>query len=59
MMQASETTIPNPISAACTDCEQTRRFTADTADSDELTITYECVECGHEIRLDLDPEASQ
>lgn len=43
------------LPATCVNCEMLRNFQMASGDEESLTVTYECPECSHTLRLDLDP----
>ena len=47
--------IPRPLHSHCVGCAAWRAFTPVDGDTDALVCTYECEDCGHELKLRLDP----
>jgi uncharacterized protein YlaI len=43
------------LSLTCIACKDLRNFEMDTGNADGPWATYACMECGHRVRLDLDP----
>lgn len=47
------------LTATCVECndgQAYRTFKLSRGDGDEGVAVYACEDCGHEVRLDLDPE---
>jgi DNA-directed RNA polymerase subunit M/transcription elongation factor TFIIS len=54
-----DASVPRNIVVTCAECssneDERRPFDLTDADVDGLTAVYECVNCGHRVRLELDP----
>lgn len=54
-MDSGMLTAPVTLRASCVDCEDYSVFNLSGSDVAEGAALYQCAECGHGIRLELDP----
>lgn len=55
MLDSGMLTAPVTLSASCAECEEHSVFNLSDSDVTEGAALYQCAECGHVIRLELDP----
>lgn len=54
-MGATQTTFQRQVFQTCVSCEQKQWFEAQDASKAAFAVLYECIDCGHESVLLLDP----